>query len=335
MAAPAPAGKSIPLGLKLKAWWEGYDAEKLAERLQQREDAAKPPAKTGSLLKVGKMEPSLITPSMAYGEQFQAWDTDRVSVAQLIWGEGYCGPGGPEQVITMSKLLALSPEMSMMHIGAGVGGPARTLAEEFGVWVTGYEESQALVDRGNELSTMAGLAKKAEMMMLDMSLEHPFGRKFDRAMASNFFVYHEAKAECIAKIADVLKPDALFLITDLFLADNALVATDGYRDWRASEPRRPSPCERGDMTRILEEANFTVRVDDDLTAEYVAQVTQAWSRANAVVAEVMGDPARAHLSKVVLREAEVWSRRLTMFKSGRLTYRRMVATKREGKGNIR
>lgn len=323
---PAAVGKTaIPFGLKLKAWWEGYDAEALAERLAQSAGEAKP-AKASA--PPARKEPVLPTPTEAYAEVHTAWDKDRVSMAQLVWGEGYCGPGGAEHIVAMSKLLALSPEMSMMHVGAGVGGPARTLAQEFGVWVTGFEESYALIDSGNELSTMAGLAKKAEMTFLNMNKDQPFGRKFDRALATNFFIYHEDKQDCIAKVAAALKPEALFLITETFLADDALVSTDGYRDWRNSEPRRPSPSERGDMVRLLEAADFTVRVDDDLTAEYIAMVAKAWSRADKVVADVMGDASTAHLAKVVLREAEVWSRRLSMMRSGRLTYRRMLAVKR-------
>ena len=80
------------------------------------------------------------------------WDAKRVNISQYIWGEGYCGPGGPEHIVSMSKLLALSPKMSMMCLGAGLGGPTRTLADKFGVWVSGYEESEHLVEAGNELS---------------------------------------------------------------------------------------------------------------------------------------------------------------------------------------
>lgn len=329
MAAPAKKNGPVPLGLRLKAWWEGYDADELARQLLKAQEKAAPKSKREPALPEKPKEPLVISPSIAFDMPFDPWDKDRVSVAQLIWGAGYCGPGGPDHVIAMSKLLALSPEMSMMHLGAGLGGPARTLAHEFGVWVTGYEESQILVDHGNELSTMAGMAKKAEMSMLDMAADAPFGRKFDRALASNFFIYHEGKEDAVKKISAILKPDALFLITDLFLADDALVATDGYRDWRASEPRRPTPCERRELTQLLEQSELTVRVDDDLTAEYIDLVTKAWSGADRVVADVISDSSTSHLAQVVLKEAEVWSRRLAMLKSGRLSFRRMLASKRE------
>src|SRR5690606_2650960 len=109
----------IPLSLRLKAWWEGYDAEELA-RLSLKNSPAEPEPRA-----VAKEPPAQTILTPLQGETtgkpelpVDPWDSNRIDVAQLIWGRGFCGPGGPEHVVAISKLLTLTPEMSMMHLGA-------------------------------------------------------------------------------------------------------------------------------------------------------------------------------------------------------------------------
>ncbi|MEX0297669.1 MAG: hypothetical protein AB3N28_01265 [Kordiimonas sp.] len=169
----AKKGAKLGVGLRLKAWWEGYDENDIKKRIQERQpdEFVEPEEKD-------EPEKKEIT-----AETMDPWDEQTVDIAQYVWGKGFCGPGGPEYIISLSKLLALSPEMSMLQIGAGLGGPARVLVDRFGVWMTGYEESPMLVEKGRKLSKMAGLDKKAVLEGYDTEDFEGFARKFDRALS--------------------------------------------------------------------------------------------------------------------------------------------------------
>ena len=49
--------------------------------------------------------------------------------------------------------------MSILDLGAGLGGPARTLVEKLGLWITGREISAELARAEIDLSIAAGMAK--------------------------------------------------------------------------------------------------------------------------------------------------------------------------------
>ena len=90
----------MSLGLRMKAWWEGYDPDEIQKRIQDRAPAPdlieEPAAEEKKAITVDTIDP---------------WDDETVDIAQFVWGKGFCGPGGPEFVVALSKLLALSPEM--------------------------------------------------------------------------------------------------------------------------------------------------------------------------------------------------------------------------------
>lgn len=314
----ASAKLKIPLKTKFKVWWEGYDIEDVEARL--RAAAGAPPPSAPPVPKQLPAEQAL-SASMT-------WDAGRVEISQYIWGEGYCGPGGPEHVIGLSKLLALSPEMSALVIGAGLGGPARVLAKEFGVWITGVEHSKELAAAGMELSTMAGLAKKAAIMAYDPTAAEPFARNFDRALSKDGMFTVADKGHLIGCVAKKLKDGGLFLITDYFLRDEAAAADSSYRAWKDGEPVTPYPITGGNMVALLADSGFTVRVNEDISDQYAAMITQAWTAADKVAGQLMANGAegRQKITALVL-EAELWSRRAALLTGGQLQLRRILAIK--------
>jgi len=49
--------------------------------------------------------------------------------------------------------------MSILDLGAGLGGPARILVEKLSLWITSREISAELARAGMDLSIAAGMAK--------------------------------------------------------------------------------------------------------------------------------------------------------------------------------
>jgi SAM-dependent methyltransferase len=307
----------IKLGQKIFAWWEGYDLDALIALAM-----ATPQASVEVPVAPANPEASSTKPI-----PFDPWSANRADVAQLIWGKAFCGPGGPEHVISMSKLLALTPEMSIADLGAGLGGPARVLAEHFGVWVTGFETSNYLVTAGNEMSHISGMARKAPIKHFDINSSEPFERRFDRIYGHGFLSNLKTLPDMINKVSAALKSDGLLLTTDYFARDRKTLTDPDVISWLAAEPHKPNLHSIDKALKEFEAHKLMVRVNEPMTDQYTKLVTDGWKVADQLVAELMEDGEAAQLVPFVLQEAEIWSRRLKIFASGKVAVRRILAAK--------
>ncbi|MBL4788013.1 MAG: class I SAM-dependent methyltransferase [Kordiimonadaceae bacterium] len=321
MAAKKKIKKNDPkmgLGLRLKAWWEGYDTDDIKDRMRDRMpiEAVEPEPEK----EVEQIDPDKLDP----------WDAATVDIAQYIWGKGFCGPGGPDYIISLSKLLALSPEMSMLQIGAGLGGPARVLVDRFGVWITGYEQSQALVDKGRKLSKMAGLEKKAVLETYEIEGFEGFSRKYDRAISKEALFTIQDKNAMVAHIEDKLKPGGLFLMTEYVIGSDAVIGKASYKEWVAGERHKPYAVLSDDLVDILKNNRMQVRVSEDVSRQYVEMINKAWAGADEVAAKLAKREDGAMMIQTLMREAEFWTRRKKLMESGDLKLWRIVANKKSG-----
>jgi cyclopropane fatty-acyl-phospholipid synthase-like methyltransferase len=328
MSSPDKKEVKLPWKLRLKAWWEGYDPEELRLRLQAQEGDI-----TEDTASLETEQADFVTRDVEgeeADEDDMSWDEEAINIAQYIWGDGYCGPGGPEYIVALSKLLALSPEMSMLQIGASLGGPARVLAEEFGVWMTGYEESPVLVEKAQELSKMAGLERKAVIAEYNPEEIEEFERKFDRALAKEALFTIENKEKMVAAIEEKLKPGGLILITDYVISEESVVVKDSYKEWKIGERTTPYPILADDIKAILKKNNLQVRVSEDISQQYIDMINQAWAGADQVAAKLAKQDDGTKLIQTLMREAEFWARRKKMLESGDLQLLRIVANKKAG-----
>lgn len=308
----------MPLGLRLKAWWEGYDPDDIKKRIRERESVAEP-----------EQEPSEEPMKQVISaDTIDPWDEETIDIAQYIWGKGFCGPGGPEYIVALSKLLALSPEMSMLQIGAGLGGPARVLADRFGVWITGYEASESLVDKGNKLSKMSGMEKKAALEYYDPENVESFGRKFDRALSKEALFAIQDKNNIIANIEDKLKPGGLFLMTEYVINSDAVLGKDMYKEWVVGERMHPYPVLPDELVSMVKGNRLQVRVSEDISMQYVDMINQAWSGADEVAAKLARQDDGTQKIQTLMREAEFWTRRKKLLETGDLKMWRIVANKK-------
>ncbi len=314
----AASRPSASLGQKFHAWWEGYDVDALLKR------TAAPVAPVEAKPQAVAKAPPRAHPSAI---PFDPWSADRADVAQLIWGKEFCGPGGPDYIITMSKLLALTPEMSIADLGACLGGAARVLADHFGVWVTGFETSHYLVTTGNEMSFMAGMARKAELKLLDIESTEPFERRYDRVFGHGFLSKLENISEMTGKVAAALKEDGLVLVTDYFARDKKALTDPEVLSWLAAEPHHPQLHVIDKVLKEFDTHRLMVRVNEPITDTYAKLVTAGWKSADQVVTNLMENEDGAHLVPILLKEAELWARRMKMFSSGKIEVRRILAAK--------
>lgn len=338
-------GEGHLLGLRDRAicWWEGYDPDDYARLLRAQgklvDKPADGPGPNGAADQAGGGPGDPAWPDMELQPidpanrelPFNPWEESRKAVARYIWGPELCGPGGAENTINMCKLLALKPEMSMVVIGAGLGGHGRALAEEFGCWVTGYESSPQLIKAARQISRAYGMEKKAGIEPLRLDDPDGLGRQYDRAFSKEYLYSMPEKARLIELLHDHLKPTGLLLLTDYVIRDESVRDDPDYKAWVASEPGTVEPVTAEHLSDMFKDRDFVVRVDEDISKKFIPLIEQNWQGADQLSQQLTARPDGQALIRVLMSEGELWQRRLTLLRDGRLAVWRIVASKVGGR----
>jgi SAM-dependent methyltransferase len=196
------------------------------------------------------------------------WPSARVGVAEALWGQGFLFPGGGAEVLRLTAPLGLSAASSLLLIGAGIGGPSRCIAAEFGVWVTGYEANRRLVDLANERSERAGMGRRAQVEIWD-TLRPKFPRRyFHHGMAIEML--HGAKPDkVLTAVALALKPGAQFVLLET-VADAPLDPADPMvATWARLDHRSADMPSEPEITNLLARLKFDVRIVEDVSRRCV------------------------------------------------------------------
>ena len=315
--------EKLPLKLKFMAWWEGYDADEIAERLHKYN------AEKGEPEPQSKPEDSQTDEDAddedAPGEE--SWSGTRAEISQFIWGQGFCGPGGPSYVISLAQSLTLSKDMTLLQLGARLGGTARVLTEKFGTFVSGFDQSHTLVEEGNKLSEASGLGKKVQLYPYNPEREVKFERKYDRALCRDELLHIRSKQALVQQVFDSLKDDGVFVITEYMLADDSMASRDDYQAWREREPLKPHPITAAATKQMMKDCGFNVRVVEDITKRYMSLISESWEGADKVAANLVKQKDGIQLVDALMREAEIWTTRANLMRQGVLQVYRLAGTK--------
>ena len=119
-------------------------------------------------------------------------------------------------------LMGLRPGMKVLDVGCGVGGPAREIAKFIGCEIVGITINQRQIDHAIELTTQAGLGHlctfiRGDFLKLD---EHFTPASFDAAYAIEATVHAPSLKEVYTGIARVLKPGAVFGLSEWVMTPN-------------------------------------------------------------------------------------------------------------------
>lgn len=247
----------------------------------------------------------------------------RLEVAQFVWGEGYCGPGTPEVIVNLVKPLNLSPKKTMLDLGAGLGGPARTIAKKYGVWITGLEPSPELAGIGMGQSVKAGMARRVSISPYDPETFAAFGQTFDCVFAKETFFRVDNKKRLFKVIEASLKVGGQVLVTDFVLGEPGSLEKEAIRQWIVREPVEPRPWAIDDLVTALEEASLDVRIAEDMTERYRRLITSGWVLSTDHLRPQVerlrdGGGSRQEFLNCLLDEFELWARRLALLEGGDL-----------------
>lgn len=256
---------------------------------------------------------------------------DRFDVRQWLWGPGFVIPGDAEHVLGLVKPFGLNPAMSVLDVAARLGGPARAIAEAFGIYVTGLERDADLARRGMEMSVASGMSKRAAISAIDPEAfelrqglyDCVFGRQATYAVAD--------KERFLRVLMQGLKPRGQLLLTELVI-DRDAGGDDELADWMAQQSVRPSLWSVAQYMDCLTSLGFEIRISEDMTGAYRSEILRGWQgllkRVN------LRRLPRAHLHTVV-DEAERWMRTILALDTGALKVYRIyaLAVRQRGAGS--
>lgn len=314
MPASPGTDEVVPPTLTLKerflAWWEGYDLSGRRER--RREAAAQAAALAGTATSAG---PSDATKHLNRKGK-PLWTATRVQVAEKIWGEGFSTPGGTDVIPSMVKPLGLNPAMSVLDIGAGLGGATRTMAQQYGAWVTGLEHNPVLAELGMFRSQKSGLARQAPVQQMDLDA-FKWTKKVDAIFSKEALFTIRNKDGLVDGIEAALKPRGQFLFTD-YVLDPAGLKQREFDSWANHEPAEPHPWTVEQYAKALAQRNLDIRIAEDNSDAHRATILAA---IQSLVKHLETVSMDRDTKIAVVEEVELWARRVAALNAGLRVFR--------------
>ncbi len=133
---------------------------------------------------------------------------------------------GRTATLELAEQMKLSEASSVLDIGSGLGGPARTLAEEYGCHATGLDLTQAFCDVAGVISDWVNLGERVEFQQGDAT-NLPFAdNRFDAAMTIHVAMNIPAKEKVYEQARRVVKPGGIFAVYDVLLSAVSAFGTD-------------------------------------------------------------------------------------------------------------
>jgi len=129
--------------------------------------------------------------------------------------------GQREGTRALANLAGLRPGMKVLDIGSGIGGPARTLASEYGCQVVGIDLTDEYVEAATELTDKVRLSDRVSFRK-GSALDLPFeDDAFDVVWSQNVFMNIEDKATAIREAARVLRPQGILAMEIILAGEKA------------------------------------------------------------------------------------------------------------------
>jgi phosphoethanolamine N-methyltransferase len=147
-------------------------------------------------------------------EQTQAYDEALVALLELVWGEGYMSPGGPDEIRMIVDGVDLAGK-AVLDLGCGTGGITRFLAE---TWrpasIVGVDIDRGLIERATKRAADAGLGSSVTFRTVAPG-PLPFADgSFDVVFSKDAMVHIEDKEALFADIFRILRPGGRVAASD-------------------------------------------------------------------------------------------------------------------------
>lgn len=181
----------------------------------------------------------------------------------------------------LAHLADLKPGMKVLDIGCGIGGAARTLADESGCHVTGIDLVQEYCRTAQMLSERVGANSRVTFRhgdVMNMSFDRA---SFDAVLSQHVLMNIEDKARLFKEVRRVLQPEGRLVLYEIC---GGSVAPPHYPVPWASDASINFLVKSQELRQMLDKAGF-----EELTWRDVTAPTVDWFRAMA--AAVAARPA--------------------------------------------
>jgi ubiquinone/menaquinone biosynthesis C-methylase UbiE len=171
---------------------------------------------------------------------------------------------GRKATLQLAEQMKLSKNACVLDIGSGLGGPARTLAEEYGCHVIGIDLTSIFCEVAGIMSNWVNLTEQTEFQQGDAT-DSPFlDNQFDAAMTIHVAMNITAKDKMYEQARRVLKPGGIFAVYDILQGEGgeAFFPAPWARDPSISHLATPE-----EMVKLLSDAGFRILGVHDSTDE--------------------------------------------------------------------
>ena len=212
-------------------------------------------------------------------------DLDALTIDDLAASDQFHG-GGKPTTVRLARLAAPAPGTRVLDVGGGLGGPARTLAVEFGCDVTSLDLTESYVRAAETLTARLRLGDRVRHQVGN-ALELPFDDgAFDMVWTQNSGMNIENKERLYAGFHRVLRPGGRLALQEPMAGPKQPVffPVMWARDASTNFLRPPDA-----LRAVIEAAGFRVRQWDDVSAEAAGPESAADIPAHNIQRIVMGD----------------------------------------------
>ncbi len=120
-------------------------------------------------------------------------------------------------------ILDLSPDVKVLEIASGSGGPAVFMVKETGCHLTGMDINENGVENAKKLAEENGLSEKMNFLLGDASEDLPFpGESFDVVISIDSMNHLKARTNVLKEFRRVLKKGGRLLFTDAVVITGVL-----------------------------------------------------------------------------------------------------------------
>lgn len=314
------AAMAAGIKARLASWWRGYDFPAL-DMLDRYKQVfllwwnGDPDSVPGRSLKATPVRKLTVEVPRAKKQDISA----RAMISQALWGEGNLTPGPVEFVTELTARLGLTSEMSMLDLGAGLGGPSRAISSAYGVWVTAHDAVPVHVKAGMEQSVMHGMGKKVPISQFDPETVEIPARKYDCIFSKEMMHHVKVKKRLIAEIERGLKPQGQFIITNYVVTDKGI---DGphVAAWNGADGQVNHFWSKEEYSAAFAEVKLDLRVTEDLTQRYCEIIADGFrglkKNMEGLIASEPDKARQSELRRALAFESNRWAVRAEALQSG-------------------